>query len=231
LQNGSIHLFNQGTKKWIGELTTAANGLEGLATADVDGDRENELILCTSNHLYVYSTSEGLEWDIAGIGGKDVVVGQMDADSALEIAVTGGQVIDTVTQSVQWTWPNGFGAILEAADIDDDNMEELIAADSWYFVWAHDVDRQLPKWSIPIDLDIGAIYVTDIDNDSVQELLVGEGQWGDILAIDTKTQTMEWSIRNPEHGVTDIATGDVDNDGTTEIFWGGGASSTGDDHL
>jgi len=63
LQNGNIHLFNQATRAWIGELTTTANGLEGLAVSDIDGDRDKELMLCTSNHLYVYSVSEGLEWD------------------------------------------------------------------------------------------------------------------------------------------------------------------------
>ena len=208
-----------------------ADGLTGLDVADVDDDGDNEIIVCTSGNLYVYSSSGVLEWQKPGIGGSDVVIGQMDADSSLEIAVTGGQVIDTATKLVQWTWADGFGAILEAEDIDDDNMEELIAAERWYFVWAYDVDRRLPKWSIPIDLDVGAISVTDIDDDSVMELLVGEGQWGDILAYDTITQELEWSIDNPEHGVTDIAIGDVDSDGDTELIWGAGATSTGEDHL
>ena len=45
----------------------------------------------------------------------------------------------------------------KAADIDGDGRDELIAADPWYIVWAYDVDRQLPRWSIASARDIGAI--------------------------------------------------------------------------
>ena len=79
--------------------------------------------------------------------------------------------------------------------------------------------------------DVGAIHVTDIDGDSVQELLVGEGQWGDVIAFDTVTQQQEWFIANPEHGVTDVAVGDVYGDGDEEVLWGAGATSTGADRL
>jgi hypothetical protein len=231
LEDGRIEVYDQTAKSWLAEIVTAAVDLKGFDVSDVDTDGENEIILCTSSNLYVYSGNGVLEWELADVGGSDVVVGQMDADDALEIAVTDGNVIDTATKSVQWKWESGFGAILEAEDIDGDDMDELIAAERWYFVWAYDVDRELAKWSIQIFSDIGAIHVTDVDDDSVMELLVGEGQWGAILAFNTVTQEQEWSIDNPEHGVTDVATGDIDNDGDIEVVWGAGASSTGEDHL
>ena len=231
VQDGHIYLYDQTTKVLVSTLTTAANGLTGLDVADVDGDGANELVLCTANHLYVYSGSGTLKWELAGVGGNDLVVAQMDADSALEIAVTDGHVVDCSTHLPQWTWSYGFGSRLAAADIDGDGMKELIVAEGWQYVWAYDVDRQLPKWSISTSQDIGALFVTDIDGDGSPEILVGQGQWGSIIAFDPVTQQQKWAVPNPEHGVTNIAVGDVDGDGASELLWGAGASSSGPDHL
>lgn len=230
LDNGRIEVYAVADKTWLREIVTAATDLKGLDVVDLDGAGMDEIVVCSSS-LYVYSASGALLWQVPGVGGIDVVAGQMDADSALEIALTSGKVVDAATHAVQWTWGAGFGAHLEVADIDADGKQELIAADPWYFVWAFDVDTQLPKWSISTPQDIGAIHVTDIDRDGVQELLVGDGQWGKIRAWNTVTQQMEWMVDNPEHGVTDIAIADVDGDGTAELLWGAGATSSGVDRL
>ena len=36
------------------------------------------------------------------------------------------------------------------------------------------------------------------------------------------TQALKWEVNNPEHGVTNIAVGDVDNDGLVDLLWGAG---------
>lgn len=229
LADGRIVFHDMASKLALGEVTTLANGLTGLGVVDVDRDGSNEIVICTTTDLFVYTADGNLEWDIP-VGGLDLVVSQFDADAGLEIAVTDGAVVDADSVTVQWVWSSGFGVMLEAADIDGDSIAELIAGEDWNFVWAFDIDRQLPKWSIPI-FDVGAIDVTDIDGDGVQELLVGEGQWGEVIAFDTVTQQREWSVPNPEHGVTDIAVADVDQDGVGELLWGAGATSTGPDRL
>lgn len=231
LEDGTIVIHDQSTKQELRRFSTGVAWLTGMTSADLDGDQVDEIILCTTSALYVYSAYGVLLWQLSGVGGQDVVVGQMDSDPALEIAVSDGHVIDSGTHAVEWTWPDGFGPRLMAADIDNDGKDELIAAASWYFVWAYDVERKLPKWSIPVDLDIGAIYVADVDGDGVKELLIGEGQWGHILVYDPSTQALKWSIDNPDHGVTNIAVGDVKNDGSVKIIWGAGATSTGEDRL
>jgi hypothetical protein len=235
MENGSIHIYDQVTKNYLTEVTTAVQyWATDLEIADVDNDGQNELILGSEDRLYVYSASGTLEWDM-DIPVQDIVVGQMDNDSGLEIAVAAyfsddnGYVIDCSSRTIQWTWPHGFGVELAAADIDNDNRDELIAAEGWYVIFAYDVERQLPKWSIPTDLDNDAIYLADIDNDSVVELLLGEGQWGSVIAYDTVTLNQEWSIENPEHGVTGIAVADIDGDGQSELMWGAGYSSSGED--
>jgi hypothetical protein len=230
-QDGRIEVYALPTKAWIRQIVTASTDLRGLEVANVDGDPASEIVICDPGAIRVYSAGGSLEWQVSGAGGQDLVAGQMDQDPALEIALTDGSVVDAATRTVQWRNAGGFGANVEAADIDGDGREELVAADAWYIVWAYDVDLQLPKWSIPAFLDIGAIHLVDIDADGVIELLMGDGQWGEIHAFNTVTLAEEWQIPNPEHGVTDIATGDVDGDGQVELLWGAGATSTGPDHL
>ena len=230
LADGTIRLYDLRTNARLGFFTTGIDDLKGMRLRDLDGDGHAELLITNPNDLFVLRGDGTLLWTLPGAGGDDLVIGQMDGDPSLEIAVTSGAVIDADSRAVQWTWADGFGVQVESADIDDDGLEELVAAESWYFVWSFDVDRQLPKWSIPLD-DIDAIWVGDVDADSRPELVVGEGQWGSILAFDTVTQARKWEIRNPEHGVTRVAVGDPDSDGQLEVLWGAGATSSGPDRL
>lgn len=234
LGNGTVYLYDQTTKALLSTFAgpcTGRGGLQTLIAADLSGDGVDEFVSsCTDGTLVAYGAGY-TAWALAGVGGADLVAGQMDDDPAIEIASTTGHVIDAGSHVVQWHRQDGFGAHLRAADIDSDGRDELIAADPWYIVWAYDVDRQLPRWSISSSHDIGAIQLTDVDADGVQELLLGDGQWGEIHAYNTVTLAEEWSIGNPEHGVTNIAIADVDLDGVTDVLWGAGATSSGSDYL
>lgn len=43
-------------------------------------------------------------------------------------------------------------------------------------------------------------------------ILYGDDQWGSIYSLDALTGSERWKTRNPEHGVTFIASGDFDKD-------------------
>lgn len=233
LRDGTVEIYDQVTKALLITFSTDANGLNGMAVADVDADGDNEVIVCDSTQTYVYSSTGMLEWSVAAAGGADLAVGNMDADASLEIACASGHVIDVSTQTIQWERPAPASQAwidVEAADIDGDGIAELIGAQSWYTVQAFDIDAQTTKWSISLS-DIASILVTDVDDDGVMELIVGEGQWGDVMAFDTQSLALEWSMHNPEHGVTHMAVLDVMGNGQKEILWGSGATSTGEDHL
>lgn len=229
-EDGTIIFYNQTTRAEVGRIATTSD-LRDMRLADLDGDGSLEIVIVTSSDLKVYSKTGTLLWQVAGAGGTDLAIAQMDDDPGLEIATTSGNVVDVATHQIQWTHSGGFGAHLAAADVDGDGKAELIAADSWYYVYAYDVDRQLAQWSITTAQDIGAIAVANVDSDAAPELLIGDGQWGQIHAYNMATQTQKWQINNPNHGVTNIGVGDVDGDGALEVLWGAGATSSGADNL
>ena len=231
LADGRIYLYDLSTKAELGYITTGVTGLEGLSLTDLDGDGVAELIVTTANDLYVFSGGGTLLWQLANAGGYDVVAGQMDLDPAIEIATTKGTVTDSVTHTIQWTRSGGFGNHLKLAPLPGASYQQLIAAQSWQYVYSYDVATQLPRWSINTPQDIGAIEIADVDNDGTPEVLIGDGQWGTVHVHDLVNQSKKWEINNPEHGVTNIAVGDVDNDGVVDLLWGAGYTSSGSDYL
>ncbi len=65
------------------------------------------------------------------------------------------------------------------------------------------------------------------------EIVVGDGQWGNVTAYRYRPTTNDlaivFQIDSQDHGVTSIAVGDLDGDGALEIAWGTGATSSGED--
>jgi hypothetical protein len=230
LDDGTMIVADGVSKATLATFHTPTGVLTALATGDVDGDGKADLLALDGVTLYAYTAAGALLWSVNGPTGFDIIAAQMDGDPALEIATTNGDVVDAATHTVQWHWPAGFGIRLAAGDIDGDGKSELIAAQDWNFVWAFDVDTQLPKWSIPFG-DIDAVALCDLDGNGTLELLVGEGQWGEVRIFDPVTQQQIDHIPNPDHGVSALTAGDIDGDGSNEILWCAGYSSSGPDHL
>jgi hypothetical protein len=232
--DGSIYVYNGRTRKETGLISVGA-AVKSMVIADVDSDGSKEIVATDGTKIYVYSGTFGIKWVSSAYGGDDIAVGNVDNDPDPEIVTTvedtNGYVIDGVSHELKWNYPNGFGYLLRLSDIDSDGKDEIIGADSWYYITAFDADMKSPKWQITTDLDIDALQVVDTDADGIPEILYGDGQWGAIHCYNAVSTTEMWFIDNPEHGVTDIAFGDVDRDGSAEVIWGAGASSTGPDYL
>lgn len=234
LQSGHVREYRLSDKQFLREYAgpcVQRGGLQAYAQGNVDGlGVQDEVSVCADQTLAVHQGSR-LEWKLAGVGGTQIALGQMDDDVAREIATTSGRVIDAGTRSVQWHRTDGFGARLSAADIDGDGRDELVSADAWSWVWSYDVERRLPKWSIKTPQDITALTLADVDGDGIKDVLVGDGQWGAVHVYDAATGAPKGDIANPEHGTTRIAVADLNRDGRSDILFGAGASSTGADHL
>jgi FG-GAP-like repeat len=230
LQNGDIFLYHQSTKVLLISFATGVDQVTAFGHYDLDGDGTHEVALIGSGGLSIYTSTGALYGNYPSLLGSDLAIGQMDADPSPEVAVTNGSVLDVASGVVQSTWSLGFGFELELTDFDNDGMEELIIAEAGNYIWAFDVDIELPKWSLAVE-QIDTIAIGDSDLDGVDELILGEKSWGDVISYDLTTQAQNWKIDNPEFGITSLLVADVDNDGAAEVVWGSGANSTGPDFL
>jgi hypothetical protein len=227
-ENGQISVLAAEDKQVLASFP--AVGGNALELHDLGGDALLEILTAGDTTLRAYGGTGALLWQRAGQGGVDIAVGEMDGDPSLEVATTDGKVLDVASQTTQCTWSQGFGFRLEAIDFDADGKEELVFAQPWSFLYAFDVDTCLPKWSLS-NFNTGAMAIADGNGDGTPELIVGDAQWGAVHAHDLVSQAPLWSINNPQHGTTDVTVADVDGDGVSEVLWGAGASSTGEDRL
>ncbi|HEU4601454.1 MAG TPA: Ig-like domain-containing protein [Steroidobacteraceae bacterium] len=230
--DGSIEVINLLTRTLIQTITTNSAVFD-FAFADADNDGDTDVVAVSSDRITLYDPDSLATARTILYGGLRIAVGNVDDDPQLEIAIDSGKVleVDGATTTVQWDSGASFGARVALGDIDGDGRDELVAAQGWYDIRAWDVELKSVKWSIHTALDIAAMRLIDVTGDSTPEIVYGDGQWGSIHAVRASDQVELWNIPNPEHGVTDIAIFDADGDGSREVVWGAGYTSTGPDYL
>jgi hypothetical protein len=231
-----VQVYDGSTKTLQRTLTLPTSAPKGLTVADVDANGTRELVFCDSSNLYILDLASGtVQYTGAGQGGKDLAVANVDGDAALEIIVANGTaagpVVDGLSRTVQWSNASGFGDIVRAGDLDGDGLAEIVAGSTWNTgLRVYNGDTQSLAYSVPV-FNLAAVRIADVEGDGPLELLYGDAQWGSVHVLTGGTGVQKFALSNPEHGVTDIAVGNVDGDAAKEILWGAGYSSTGEDHL
>jgi len=233
---GVIFVYDGVTKQLIQSVATAAGtAIRGLNYSNVDGDPAPEFVFVNSSDLFVYSSAGVLEERKFGYGGVDCVVGNIYPDRTPEIIIanTPGYILNGRTRSVIESYPQGFGRRVELADQNGDGIDDLlISMQDWYYVNAFmpGISRT-PVWQVNTGMDMSALTVSDVNGDGPEEVLIGQGQFGSILAYNSIDGTLKWAIPNPDSGVTWIAVGNLDVDSQNEVAFGAGYASTGPDYL
>lgn len=213
--------------------------------ADVDGDGQLEALGCNcANYNYGpavlldYATGN-VEWT-DGSASEFVGAGQLDGDSALEMVLgsqstspsTPGRILDGATRAQQWAYPDGFrgnpvfGNFRGSAD-----EREFAIVERWGVTR---IFVSQPIFSPVAEInsgEAGAYAVHDVNNDGYAELIIGEGQWGSVVAYSTTTGQTVFDWPNNEHGVSAIALGILDGQSGLELVYGAGLSSSGRDVL
>ncbi len=200
-----------------------------LHLVDYEGDGDLDILTSSALRQSFLDVEGNVLWTML-IGTNHSVVGQMDSDPSLELVLRDGRVIDVDSQSIQWQRPFGFGWPM-AHDLDHDGRMELICVGiNDLTAYAFDVESQSTLWTFPIT-SRGETILADLEGDGDLELVVGEGQHGDILIYDLASQQHISTIDNPLHGVTNLLVADTDSDGMNEIVWGAGHTSSGPDQM
>jgi hypothetical protein len=204
-----------------------------LHIANSDADAGVEILVTTPNDTYIFDGATlALEWTATGRGGYFVGVADLEKDGVPEIVVSGteGSVLNGVTRTFKWGYSGGFGAEVAIGDVDGDGKAEIIGGSASTVRIVNGDTLTTATFTLPLYDSVQRLTVGDGNNDGQAEIVVGDDQWGNVGGYSV-TGTALWSIVNPEHGVSGLAIGDPDGDGTNEAIWGAGYSSSGRDAL
>lgn len=200
--------------------------VRGVKDIDADGDLEvlgsigtNAQIRDLNSNAVVWTGAEGQQ---------AVDAGQLDADPALEIVVSGdvGTVLDGATLAVEWTYFGGFQGRPVLGEFDGDSSTQEFA-----IVGASDtttVFASSPFYSPISDfkaMQTSRSVVYDMDGDGSDELISGTRPLSEIVAYRPWSWTVAYSHANPVLGVNDLSIGELDGDSSPEIVYGGGSGS------
>ena len=232
--NGTFQILNSINKSIIKEVATPSSGvITDIEFDDADNDGLKEITVSTSSKIYIYNPLNYIKEAELNFGANEFSIGNVDGTSDNEIVTIGTVLVcNDSAATVKWIFDNtDSSGYLEISDIDNDGMKEIIRAKSWYYIDVYDANTQSLKFEWKADIDIQALLLKDINNDGIDEIIYGDGQWGEVHCINSTTNTEIWKINNPEHGVTAINVADVNNDGKLEVMWGAGWTSTGSDYF
>ncbi|MCW1923754.1 hypothetical protein OKA05_14400 [Luteolibacter arcticus] len=214
--DGTIAIYDATTRALVSTLRPRP-GMNGFIARDLDGDGSPELICSSIFDLFVYDINGQEKWRVNGAGGFRYAIGQMDADPALEIATTGGKVVDAETHTVQWDSQTEWYP-LTIGDIDGDGMDEVIVRGSWDDVQVYDVDTQALKWSALTGQGIVGLSMANVDSDPEPELLAAHVLGTQAYDLSASGLAEKWMIHNnpDEMGLTH-AVGQLDGDSELEL--------------
>lgn len=210
--------------------------------ADIDGDGQLEALGCICGYFYsegrvaVIDLATGAaEWtDTAS--SAFMGAGQLDADAALELVLGTtdgpGRILDGASRQQQWSYPDGFRGRPAFGNFRGNATSlEFAIVQAW---GPAKVFVSQPIFSPVADVETGQVNsfdVLDVNADGNDDLVVGEGQWGSIVAYSTVTGQSLFSWPNADSGVSGLALGDLDGASGLEIVFGAGLDTTGRDSV
>lgn len=122
--------------------------ITALTLADVDQDKQLEIVFLADDLLRFHSTLQDLEeWKSQiTFTATQIAVGEVDGNAGDEIVFNSGLVIGALFRDVKWTYAPGFGNRIDLYDIDADGILEILADGGDGLMRVFDADERRLKW-------------------------------------------------------------------------------------
>jgi hypothetical protein len=215
-----------------GALKWTKNGCGGtsLAVGNVDDDAQLEIVTTGygAKGYVIDGISGSVKWEYPDGFGALVRLADLDGDGRQEIVGASSwykiTIFDAEIKSPAWEIVTqlDIGALL-IADTDGDGIPEIVYGDSqWGKIHAVDAKSHREKWSVNNpEHGVQGIGFADVDLDGKKELLWGAGgssTGADFLYVaDPSTGTIKWQNLDFS-GLSALALGDLNNDGTSQLL-------------
>ncbi|MFC1608325.1 hypothetical protein ACFL47_10185 [Candidatus Latescibacterota bacterium] len=150
------NIFIYGYQSHAMEYRTPENTYEGIScmiVADLDSDEQLELFFLASQPgmpgrlIQFDPKSQFEEWtSTREFQATDMVAGNVDADSDIEIILNSGEILSSSFKNVKWECDIPLGDRLYLIDLDSDGMLELISEYEQTYVRIIEVDERRERW-------------------------------------------------------------------------------------
>ncbi|MBI5508158.1 MAG: hypothetical protein HY903_05345 [Deltaproteobacteria bacterium] len=183
--------------------------IAALSVADLASDGQVKVVylargpMGSTSDVVVHDAASLTEvWRATGVDhGADFVVGNVDADPALEIVTAAGIVYDGATLQNEWQRGTPFGDTVTIGDVDGDSTAEVIGAtEADGTIQGINVSTRSLVWSAAGLLYSGAMTAAELDADAGAELVVLRASSGRVdcysfaPATPTATLALDWSV-------------------------------------
>lgn len=210
------------------EVTGAS--ISSIKIADVDNDNEPEIVYLVNAERYssgeqkleVRDTGDthDLLWQSISLAQQsDLAVGDIDGDGIQEIVLSGGYTFghNGTTFVNEWLSGDGFGYIIRVADIDGDDVSEIIGRQSSGDRYLNIYDAVNKSTKAQIQEYFADFTVKDVDGDGSAEILTlpyYSPYEARLYSFDEDLSpqfSLDWSLALPDNGSKGVIA-DVDGD-------------------
>ncbi len=223
-EDGSVTIFNGENMSITGSYETDARYADQGKIKDVDGDGIPEFVFVSHNeynrYLYIYSLPGfTLKYTTGEYGGKDVEVGDVDGDGNNEIILSDGYVLDGSTYEIEWQFSSDSQKFIELGYANTDSVKDIFAASYTGRVTAFNAINKDTIWTTT---DCGGIKAFKVyyQNDECRFLTAPNNFGVSVFGYDALTGQKLWQCYDDIEFVTNLETGDPDNDGVDEFLYG-----------
>ena len=168
------------------ESTKEVFSSQSVMARDINNDGQDELIAIANSQILVLDQSDLSVISQLEYYGNKFVVGSFTEQNVHELMLEDGKLYRISENSINYIKTLSTqltGIHLQSVDTNQDGLDEVINGNGWYSIELISPNTDSVMWTANSELDISRIIVADINNDGAQDLVYGDGQWGQIHAL------------------------------------------------